>query len=162
MFRQEVRLPNGDMVPDYHYIHLSDYVVIFAQTPEGKVVVERQYKHGLGRVSIALPAGGIHNGEQPVDAAERELFEETGFRASNWESLGIFALHGNYGCGNSHIFMSTQARKVAEPNSGDLEEMEILLMEPGELVRSIKTGEIGFVATVATVALAQLILDGKA
>jgi ADP-ribose pyrophosphatase len=162
VFRQEVRLPDGTVVSDYHHIQLSDYVVIFAQTEEGKVVAERQYKHGLGRVSVALPAGQINDGEQPIEAAARELLEETGFQASNWKSLGVFAVHGNYGCGRTYIVMGSQARRVAEPNSGDLEDMEILLMEPSDLVRSIKSGEIGFLGTVAAVTLAQLVLDGRA
>src|SRR5579871_2190265 len=86
--RQHVRLPNGKTVENYHQIVLRDYAIIIAQTTDGKYIAERQYKHGVGRVSLTLPGGVIEDGEPPELAAKRELLEETGYEANDWRNLG--------------------------------------------------------------------------
>jgi len=150
----QVRLPNGRVVDDYHHIELGDYAVVYALTEDGSVIVERQYKHGIGKVTLAMPAGRIEPGEVPLEAAQRELLEETGYSADRWDLLGNFAINGNYGCGNAHIFMAQGARLVTEADSGDLEEIEVVLMDPVELTKSIREGGIDLFGTAATVALA--------
>jgi ADP-ribose pyrophosphatase len=154
VLEQEVRLPNGNVIRDYHQIRLPEYVIVFAQTTDGRVIIERQYKHGLGKVSLTLPAGVIGDGEQPLAAAQRELLEETGYQCNNWETLGSFATHGSYGCGRAHIFMARNARRVAEPNSGDLEEMEITLMSPNQLGDAVRRGQFELLGSVAVIAMA--------
>ena len=152
--RQRVELPEGKVVPDYHKIDLPDFAMIYAQVPDGRVLVERQYKHGLGRVSLVLPAGITNEGEDPLAAAQRELMEETGYRSDNWQSLGAFAMHGSYGCCQAHIFKATGAVRTADPDSGDLEEMDIILMTNDELLAALTSGDIGLLGTAAVVALA--------
>jgi ADP-ribose pyrophosphatase len=162
VLRQTVRLPDGRTVDDYHRIALADYVMIVAQTADNRVILERMYKHGIGRVGLTLPAGAIDRGEDPSDAAKRELLEETGYSAEDWHLLGRFACHANYGCGTAHIFLARNARHVAEPDSGDLEEMEILLLNPPELVTAIRNGELLSLGVVAAAMLAlNPLMDGS-
>lgn len=150
----QVRLPNGRLVDDYYQIKLPDYVVVFAQTTGQKVVVERQYKHGVGRCTLVLPAGVIEEGEDPLLAAQRELLEEAGYTSADWHLLGSFVGHGSYGCGEAHLFVAHNAQKVAEPNSGDLEEIEILLMKLEDIVNAVRTGEVALLGSAAAIALA--------
>lgn len=150
----QVRLPDGKIINDYHQIDLGDYAVVYAVTDDGQVIVERQYKHGIGKVTLVMPAGKVEPGEDPMEAAQRELLEETGYTADRWASLGTFAVNGNYGCGNAHVFMAQGARVVTEADSGDLEEIEIILMEPIDLVNAVRDGNIDLMGTAATVALA--------
>jgi|DewCreStandDraft_4_1066084.scaffolds.fasta_scaffold74709_2 ADP-ribose pyrophosphatase len=151
---QQVRLPDGRVVSDYHHIHLSDYTVIFAETTDGRVVVERQYKHGVGAVSLMLPAGRVEPGEPPLKSAQRELLEETGYAAEDWQSLGCFVPNANYGCGLAHFFTARNARQVAEPDSGDLEAMDILLLTRAELLEALRSGEIRLTSMAAAIAMA--------
>jgi ADP-ribose pyrophosphatase len=133
---------------------LPDYAVIVASTRDGRILFERQYKHGLGAVALFLPGGLIARGEKPLVAARRELFEETGYKASRWKSLGAFVCNSNYGCGRAHFFVATGARKVADPNSGDLEEMEILFLTRSRAAAALRNGKIRVVSAALGLSLA--------
>lgn len=149
-----VKLPDGRVVNDYHRVEFQDCCIVYAQTVEGMVVVERQYKHGVGSIGLSLPAGGLAPGEEPLAGARRELLEETGYAADTWRSLGAYAVNGNYGCGRAHLFVATGARKVAEPDSGDLEDMEILLMSRPELLEATRGGLVHLLGAVTVIGLA--------
>ena len=87
---QQIRLPNGQVVSDYHRVEMPEYAVIYAETTGGKIIVERQYKHGIGQVSLTLPAGLVESQEDTFQASQRELREETGYSAPSgvtWEAL---------------------------------------------------------------------------
>jgi ADP-ribose pyrophosphatase len=157
---ERVRLPDGRVVDDYHQIRLMDFAMVFAQTADERVILERQYKHGLGKVTLTLPAGAIECGEQALAAAKRELLEETGYRAKEWQSMGAFVVSGNYGVSTAHMFLARQARLVAEPDSGDLEDMEIVLMSTAEIAEALRQGQVELISTVAAIALATSPLFG--
>ena len=151
---QKVRLPDGREVADYHQLLLLDYVIVFAQTPEGRVVVLRQYRHGVRGVSLLLPAGQMEKGEEPVAAAQRELREETGYSGSDWQSLGSFVGDANYGAGRAHIFKCGNARRVAEPDSDDLEATELMVLTVEELQEAFRRGEVVVAGQALAVTLA--------
>ena len=83
----EVALPDGRVVPDFHQVMVSDFAVLVVVDTDGAFVFLRQYKHGLEDVSLTLPAGHLDDGEAPLDAAKRELMEETGHSAESWQPL---------------------------------------------------------------------------
>lgn len=151
---EKVRLPDGRVVEDFYQMQFIDCVVIFAQTKEGKVLMERQYKHGVRKITLTLPTGGVDKGEQPLSAAQRELKEETGYVSREWRYLGRFAQLGNMGGSHIHLFRALNAKWVTEPKAGDLEEMEIVLMDPADLIKGMRNGAISILNTVATILLA--------
>jgi ADP-ribose pyrophosphatase len=150
----KVLLPDGGIVEDYYQIKLQDYAVTFAETADQEVVAIRLYKHGAGRVSLVLPAGSLEDGEEPLTCAQRELLEETGYASDRWESLGSFVVNGNYGCGNAHLFAARDVRRVAEPDAGDLESIEVVLMRPDEILDAVRSGDVVGLGTVAAIAMA--------
>lgn len=151
-----VRLPDGRVVDPYYRVDHPPHVVVFARTRTGRVVMERQYRHGVGRVCYVLPAGHIDRGERPLACARRELREETGYTARRWRSVGAFDLSGNRGGGKAHLFAAEGARKVAEPDSDDLEETEIVLLSLDEVVDLVRRGEVPVLGSAAAIALALL------
>lgn len=151
---QQVRLPNGKLVSDYHQIKLPEFCVIFTETTEGKVIVLRQYRHGVRGVTLTLPAGLLEDGENPLETAKRELLEETGYEASHWRSLGSFVPNSNYGCGKVHLFHANGAEHVQTANSGDLEDSELILMSKADLLTAVREGKILSLSAAAAIAFA--------
>ena len=153
--RETVRLPDGRVIPDFYTARMGDYALVYAATDEGSILVLRQYKHGVGRVCLSFPGGYIAPGEDPTVAAERELLEETGYRGSNVTLLGAFVTNANQGCNTAHLFRIDGCRRERDPDSGDLEEMELVQFEPAELLRQERLAEMGVLGYVTLVLLAE-------
>jgi ADP-ribose pyrophosphatase len=151
---ETVRLPDGRLVGEFWKVALQDFVVIAAQDREGRFLFERQYKHGVGRVTLTLPAGGLEEGEAPLLAAQRELLEETGFEAANWRSLGDFVVGANAGIARAHLFLASDLDYVREPASGDLEEMDLLYLPRDEASQALAQGQIAVMSCALCLSLA--------
>ncbi len=151
---QQVRVPDGRVIDDYYQLSLPDFIVVFAETASGKVIMIRQYKHGARQTSLTLPGGLVEKGENPLDTARRELLEETGYRADSWKGLGSYVVNGNLGCGRGHFFMAGGAEQVQEPASGDLETMEIELLTREKIAEALRSGEVMLLNHAAAIALA--------
>jgi ADP-ribose pyrophosphatase len=154
VYGDEVELPDSRTVPGFYSIDMPDHAIIVAVTPDDRVVVEWNYKHGPRKVCVNLPAGYLEPDEDPLEAAKRELLEETGYVADYWTFLGAFCVDGNRGCGRAHIYLATSAHCVAEPASGDLEEMVIDLMTLAELFEATRRGKTPVLGGVAALGLA--------
>ncbi len=139
---EHVLLPNGKQIENFYQIKLPEYTVIVAETKEGLIIMERQYKHGAKKIILNLPAGYIDLDEDPLSCAKRELFEETGFKATKWYHLGSFLVDGNRGCGKMHAFAASGAYRIAEPQNEDTEEVEVVLKKPEDAVQLLLDGEI--------------------
>ena len=159
--QETVALPNGTIIDDFGFIDLLSFAVIVPFTHAGETILVRSYKHGIRDISLSLPAGGFHAGEEPLAGAKRELREETGYEADHWAPLGRFVVDPNYGCGAMHAFIAHGARKVREPESGDLEEQQLILMPFADALAKLRAGEIAQLSTAAALGLAAIALGGS-
>ena len=88
VFRDEVELPDGEPAVREYFKHYGA-VCMVVLTDEGNVVMERQYRYAIGRTLIEIPAGKLDSpDEDRLEAAKRELLEETGYTADHWQELG--------------------------------------------------------------------------
>jgi ADP-ribose pyrophosphatase len=148
-----VKLPNGRIVNDYYRIKASDYVLISARRDDGCILMERHYKQCLGRFILTSPAGGVDEGEAPLDAAKRELLEETGFEADHWTSMGSFMVDGTRGICTAHLFSAETLRRVAEPMTNDMEEFELRFMSADEIRAAIQARQISLLPDITILSM---------
>src|SRR5271169_965037 len=153
---ESVELPDGRIVSDYHQVSAGAFATVIAETDDGRFVVLRQYRHGVRRVGLALPGGRIDAGESPLDAAQRELLEETGFVAGSWEAMRSWDASCTYGFAKNHYFRARAARQMTAATSNDLEETELVLLTREEARQALFVGEFVSIGHVAPLALALL------
>jgi ADP-ribose pyrophosphatase len=98
--RDQVRLPDGGAARREYIVH-PGAVMVVPLLDDGRLVVERQWRHPLARVMLEFPAGKLERGEPPLHCAIRELAEETGYRAMQWARAGL--LHNAIAYSNEGI-----------------------------------------------------------
>jgi ADP-ribose pyrophosphatase len=154
VFRETVKISDGRVVDDYYTIDIPDFVVIAAFDKQGQIIAERLYKHGVRRIVLQLPAGGIDVNENAIAAAQRELLEETGYGEGTWQGLGKFAICGTRGCGHAHLFLARDVERVMDPIKNDLEEIEVVTMPPNMFRDAIFAEQVAEFAIVSAFLLA--------
>ncbi|MCA9999218.1 MAG: NUDIX hydrolase [Anaerolineales bacterium] len=154
-----VTLPDGTVIEDWPWLDMPDYVNVVVETENGRFLFFRQFKYGVGEVTLATPGGYLEPGEDPLLAAQRELLEETGYEATNWYHLGSSVVDGNRGAGTGHLFLARQARPVAAPDADDLEEQEMLLLTRSEVETAVSTHQFKLMSWLTAVLLALRTLD---
>ena len=100
---------------NYFTINMPDSSVILPITVDNEFIIIKQYRESLDDFSIELPAGFIEQNEKPIDAAKRELFEETGYTSKNFQYLGIGRLMINRTNSIQHLFVAKEATKKSSP-----------------------------------------------
>jgi ADP-ribose pyrophosphatase len=153
VYREQVQLPSERIIDDFYRVVLPDFAVVVPVTTGGEIIMVRGYKHGLGRAALSVPAGLIHPGEPPLDAARRELLEETGYEAEPWKKIGTFVVDGNRQCGTMHLFVARNAHAVRAPDQDDTEVLQTELFGRDRLLEMLGAGEIPTLAGAAAVAL---------
>ena len=153
VYRESLVLPGGKIVTDYYGITMPNYTAVFAVTQDQKIIILRCYRHAIGEVTFTMPGGMIEDGESPLEGIQREFLEETGYVAKYWESLGTFAGNSTRGCGTYNLFFATGAYPVKEPDSGDLEELELLLWTPEEVNHAIDVGLVKSLGVISMLLL---------
>ncbi len=151
-----LELPDGQVIENWQWIKTPDFVNVVAVTPEGDFVCFRQQKYAVSGSTLAIVGGYVDDGENPRVAAERELQEETGLASCEWTDLGSYAIDGNRGCGNGHLFLAENCEVVGGEVQDDLEDQEKKLLNREELEAALFKGEFGVIPWTAALALALL------
>jgi ADP-ribose pyrophosphatase len=86
--RDTVRLPDGKEASREYVIH-PGAVMVVAELPDGRLVLERQFRYPVKAVMVEFPAGKLDPGEDSLVCAQRELLEETGYTARQWARAGV-------------------------------------------------------------------------
>ena len=109
---------------------------------DGRVVILRQYRFAVATRLLEFPAGTLDDGEEPLGTMQRELQEEAGYSASRWDPLGAMLPCPGYSDEVIHLFLARELTALEQPPAGDDDEdLEVLLMEPGELDGALASGD---------------------
>ena len=139
--RDHVRFPDGRENPEYYVLEYPDWVNVIAITKDGHFVMERQYRHALGRTSFELPCGVMENGEEPLEAIKRELLEETGYGGGEGRHLMDISANSSTMNNMTHCFLATGVEKISEPHLDDTEELEVYLLSREKVWELLKTNQ---------------------
>jgi ADP-ribose pyrophosphatase len=151
-----IQMPDGRVMTNWPWVITREYAIVLALTTQGEYICFRQTKYGVQGDTLAPAGGFIEPGEEPLEAAKRELLEETGYVAAEWVNLGQYRVDGNIGCGVAHLFLACQAQWAREPVSDDLEEQVLLRLSRQQIEEALRNGEFKVLAWATTVALALL------
>ncbi len=138
VYKESLKRPDNYVVDDYFSVKRRDAVFIIALTKEKQIPLVFQYKNGVKDLIWELPAGFVDDNEEPLVAAKRELLEETGFEAENYQYLASFSPNPSLSNNKSHVFLAFNAKKVSEQKLDANEEIEMKLFFFEDLVSSIK------------------------
>lgn len=156
VYRDTVRLPDGGSATR-EYIKHPGAVVIVAVLPDGKLIFERQFRYPLDRVFLELPAGKLDPDETILACAQRELLEETGYRADHWQHLGVMHPCIGYSDERIEIFFARDLHFEGQ-KLDDGEFLEIVSMNHAEVEAAVMAGKITDGKTISALFVARALL----
>ena len=159
--KSDFKSPSGEIFGPYYTYSRKDYVVIVAVDEDGRYICVRQFRQGLKKVTTEFCAGGIERfdnkeyrddgnlsdrdntalSEPPLEAAIRELREETGYVSDDWKHLLTIPSNATVSDNFAHVFFAKNCKKVSDQELDDTEFLNVVLIEKNELEDMIKNLE---------------------
>lgn len=152
-FRKSVyRYPDGKIFSPYYSYSRRDYVVIVASDEEGNYICVRQFRQGIKEVTTEFPAGGIERpdgkeygdrtfAEGALEAAKRELLEETGYVSENWKHLLTIPSNATIADNYAYVYAAANCKKESDQHLDDTEYLNVVKHSADEIEKLIRTGK---------------------
>ena len=152
--RSAFRFPDGTVFEPYYSYSRRDYAVIVATDTEGNYLCVRQYRQGIKQVTTEFPAGGIErkdgreygtsgdaSAEDALEAAKRELLEETGYTSDEWRFLLKVPSNATIADNYAYLFEAKNCRQVSAQELDDTEFLNVIKLTEKEIERMITKEE---------------------
>ena len=160
VFKDTVSLPDGRTSTREFLRHLGAVCVV-PVTADGRIVVERQYRYAVGQTMVEIPAGKLdYKGEDRLEAAKRELREETGYTADRWTHLGEYLTAPAFSDEKISMYLAEGLHK-GDQDLDDDEFLDVVEVPLEELVADVMAGRITDAKTQTGILKAAMILDGR-
>ena len=127
---------------DFYVIEAPDWTNVVAITPEREIILIKQYRHGVQSLTLEIPGGMVDPGETPLEAARRELLEETGYASDDLICIG--RVHPNPAIQDNtcHTFLAKNAVKIKEPNFEGTEDIACFVTPVENVPNLVAEGKI--------------------
>jgi ADP-ribose pyrophosphatase len=133
---------NHQQFHDFFVLEAGDWVNVIPVTSDGRVVLVRQYRYGNGEVTLEIPGGLIDPGQTPLESAQRELLEETGYGNGEWTLLGSTRPNPAFLNNWCHCYLALNVEKMSEQNLDEVEEIEVVTVDLKDIPQIIANGDI--------------------
>ncbi|MEM9922650.1 MAG: NUDIX hydrolase [Cyanobacteria bacterium P01_D01_bin.50] len=154
-----LRLPNKSE-GDWECIRHPGGALAIPVTPDGKLILLRQYRFAASGRLLEFPAGTVEEDESPFETIQREIQEETGYRANKWQKLGQFFLAPGYSDEIIYAYLAEDLEKLEVPPKLDEDEdIEVLFFTPAEFEKAILEGEAVDSKSISSFMLARTYLN---
>ena len=140
--QEKVQLPSGNIVPEWFVLEFPDWVNVIAITKEGDFVMEDQYRHAIGETHFEIVAGVVDPGETPLEAAKRELSEETGFGGGEWRLFMELSPNPTNHTNKSYTFLATGVERQTEQHQEASEDIHVDILTREEVRELLRSGQI--------------------
>jgi len=157
--RDTVRLPDGASATREYVLH-PGAVMIIPCLDDGRVVLERQYRHPVAQVMIEFPAGKLDKSEDALSCAQRELREETGYQAKEWARAGVLPPVISYSTEYIEVWFA-RGLTAGPPSLDQGEFLEVFTATPSEVLDWCFEGKITDSKTLTAALWLQNVLSGK-
>ncbi len=135
---------------EFTILETNDWVNVVPVTPEGRIVLVRQFRHGTRRYTVEIPGGGVDRSDRSADeAARRELLEETGYEAEEFLFLGVVEPNPAFQTNRCHTYLARGVVPVTSPHTDPGEEIEVLVAGEDEVEEMVRSGEIDHALVIA-------------
>lgn len=141
---------------DFFVIRAPDWVNVVALTADDQILLIEQWRHGVQHATLEIPGGMVDPGESPLDAARRELKEETGYEAEGWTELGAVEPNPAIQSNRCHTFLARGCRRVEVPTFDSNERIHTRTAPFSETDRLVAEGRITHALVVAALSFETL------
>ena len=141
-------------------VEMQSGVTVVALTKDGSVVLAKEYKYAVERYTLECISGGMDSGETTLDAAKRELREETGAETDDWIDLGNLDPYTSIILGPNHMYLAQNITFTTDQHTDDGEIIDLIEIPFEEALTKVMVGEITHGASVAAILKTHLVLNG--
>lgn len=134
----KVQLPTGAIHDEYYVLEYPTWVNIIARRKDGLYVMVEQYRHGLGQTLLELCAGCVEDGEDPLDAARRELAEETGHTGGEWTQLMVLSPNPSANNNLNYCYFADGVEPTQSQHLDATEDISVYLLTEDELLQLMR------------------------
>ena len=157
--REQVQLPDGARAVREYILH-PGAVMVVPLLDDGRVVLERQYRHPLGRVMVEFPAGKLDPGEDRLACARRELREEPGYSAREWAYAGVLHPVISYSTEFIDVWFA-RGLSLGERRLDPGEFLDVFTATPQELQDWCRMGQVTDAKTLVGMLWLQNVISGS-
>jgi 8-oxo-dGTP pyrophosphatase MutT (NUDIX family) len=136
---------SGRIISPYYVLSYPDWVHVVALTPQDRLVLVHQYRHAANETLLELPGGAVDPSDASLEqAARRELEEETGFRAHNWELISSLYPNPATQTNRIHTYLATDAvsKRPQQLDEGE-EGLRIAVVAVSDVLAGLRVGLLG-------------------